>query len=140
MKAVKCPSDELSVTNKAIVNNNDFADDVRYLLKTIRPLNTNRQNYKFLNFKHKIDILKCQLVRVNISFLPFIGHLKLLAIVLDSLCCNENGPLCQLIKTSMLNHIVSIHQVQRNVCAMLQWKWISYRKKRMPIALFEMKN
>lgn len=29
MKASKCPSDELSLTNKAIVNGADFPDDVQ---------------------------------------------------------------------------------------------------------------
>lgn len=30
MKATKCPTDELSLTNKAIVNSNDFPDDIKY--------------------------------------------------------------------------------------------------------------
>ena len=29
MKAVRCPTDELSITNCAIINPDDFPDDVR---------------------------------------------------------------------------------------------------------------
>ena len=29
MKATKCPTDELSLTNKAIVNINDFPEDIK---------------------------------------------------------------------------------------------------------------
>ncbi|XP_034660243.1 vesicle-fusing ATPase 2 [Drosophila subobscura] len=31
MKAIKCPTDELSLTNKAIVNINDFTEEVKYV-------------------------------------------------------------------------------------------------------------
>lgn len=31
MKAVKCPTDELSLTNKAIVNDIDFDDSTKYV-------------------------------------------------------------------------------------------------------------
>lgn len=31
MKAVKCPTDELSLTNKAIVHISDFQDEVKYI-------------------------------------------------------------------------------------------------------------
>lgn len=31
MKATKCPSDEISLTNKVAVNNTDFPDDVEYV-------------------------------------------------------------------------------------------------------------
>ncbi|XP_001358901.4 vesicle-fusing ATPase 2 [Drosophila pseudoobscura] len=31
MKAIKCPTDELSLTNKAIVNVNDFTEEVKYV-------------------------------------------------------------------------------------------------------------
>lgn len=30
MKATKCPSDEVSLTNKVAVNNTDFPEDVEY--------------------------------------------------------------------------------------------------------------
>lgn len=33
MKAVKCPTDELSLTNKAIVNDIDFSDDIKYVFR-----------------------------------------------------------------------------------------------------------
>lgn len=29
MKAVRCPTDELSITNCAIINPDDFSDDIR---------------------------------------------------------------------------------------------------------------
>lgn len=38
MKAVKCPSDELSLTNKAIVNTGDFPDDIRWVFFTYKPI------------------------------------------------------------------------------------------------------
>lgn len=31
MKASKCPTDELSLTNKAIVNDYDFGNDIKYI-------------------------------------------------------------------------------------------------------------
>lgn len=32
MKATKCPSDEISLSNKVAANNTDFPDDVEYVL------------------------------------------------------------------------------------------------------------
>ncbi|RLU17046.1 hypothetical protein DMN91_011115 [Ooceraea biroi] len=38
MKAVRCPTDELSLSNCAIINPDDFPDDVRQTLKDLRLL------------------------------------------------------------------------------------------------------
>ena len=31
MKAIKCPTDELSISNCAVINPNDFPDNVKYV-------------------------------------------------------------------------------------------------------------
>lgn len=37
MKATKCPTDELSLTNRAIVNVGDFPEDVKWVLRCLFP-------------------------------------------------------------------------------------------------------
>lgn len=49
MKAVKCPTDELSLTNRAIVAPNDFTDDIKFVDVTTGP----GQHFVFALEKHQ---------------------------------------------------------------------------------------
>lgn len=134
MKAVKCPSDELSLTNKAIVNNGDFADDTRWVIPYQKRTSTSILRSSLIETDHVFPLLvisKCQLVLDSILCLQYIGHQKCQKAALDSHCCRENGQHCRSIKILMWNRTDSIRPVRLNACAISPWKLISCRKNRM---------
>lgn len=130
MKAVKCPSDELSVTNKAIVSSGDFPDEVRWVFAP-NYSQFFRWNFNSIFFAllPTLGILKCQQVQGSILCLQFIDLQRYPKTPWDSRCCKESGRHCRSIRISMWSRIVSIHPVQPNACAMSPWKWISCRRK-----------
>lgn len=59
MKATKCPSDEISLSNKVAVNNSDFPDDVEYVEQFIRIKNN------LIDVKNKCDFFLNRYIRVS---------------------------------------------------------------------------
>lgn len=115
MKAVKCPTDELSLTNKAIVNDTDFVDpDIKYCLLFL-PIALFSMLFIHLHFS---DISRCQLALVSTLSLQLNARNLFHEVVLDSLLCSENGQHCRSTRTSMSSHFVSTQQVPQNAYAM----------------------
>lgn len=105
MKATKCPSDEISLSNKVAVNHTDFPDDVEYVLCCCQQLklvkiqtiddyfhsNVLSQWMCFLRRLFKIGTSVYRLGQVNISYFQSFEHQTCPRTVLVSRWYNENG-------------------------------------------------
>lgn len=117
MKATKCPSDEISLSNKVAVNSSDFPDDVEYVN------HCHYTNYFAIYFAainqmnvyiFPVDIFECQLDQVNILCSQSFERMNYQKIMLVFRWCNENGRPSQLTKTSMWKCFALIRPAPQN--------------------------
>lgn len=106
MKATKCPSDEISLTNKVAVNPTDFPEDVEYAIFFMQIVFSIFLFFNFIaNFNGRFvllfkDIYACQPDLVNILCFQSFEHPNVPKTMLASRWYRENGRQFPSIKTS----------------------------------------